>query len=145
MFIGDVGQGTREEIDLVEVTPVGYDFGWSRYEGSVCNPNDTDPSCSTSGLTFPVAEYGRSQGRTVTGGVVYRGPTVRSLDQFYLYADVFSGRIWALRHVDGDVVTHRELTAEIGLGGIVDFSIDGGGELLAVSLFDDTIYRLTGG
>ena len=145
MFIGDVGQGAREEIDLVPVSPVGYDFGWSRFEGSVCNPNDTDPSCSTAGLTFPVAEYGRSQGRTVTGGVVYRGPTVRSLDQFYLYADVYSGRVWAFRHVDGEIVNHRELTSQIGLGGIVDFSLDGSGELLAVSLFDNTIYRLTGG
>ncbi len=145
MFIGDVGQNAREEIDLVAVTPAGYDFGWSRFEGSLCNPDDTDPSCSRSGLVFPVAEYGRDLGRTVTGGVVYRGPTVRSLDRFYLYADVFSNRIWGFRHVDGEVVDEVDLTAEIGLGGIVDFSTDGDDELLAVSLFDDTIYRLTGG
>ena len=65
MFIGDVGQGAREEIDAVPVTPIGYDFGWSRYEGTVCNPNDTDPGCSRTGLTFPIAEY--EVGRTVTG------------------------------------------------------------------------------
>ena len=145
MFIGDVGQGAREEIDLVEVSPAGYDFGWSRFEGTVCNPNDSDASCSTNGLTFPVVEYGRSSGRTVTGGVVYRGPTVRSLDQFYVYADVFSGRLWGFRHVDGVVVNHRELTSQIGMTGIVDFSRDGSGELLAVSLFDGTVYRLIGG
>jgi glucose/arabinose dehydrogenase len=145
MFIGDVGQGAREEIDLVEVAPNGYDFGWARFEGSLCNPNDGDQSCSTSGLSFPVAEYGRSMGRTVTGGVVYRGPMVRSLDQFYVYADVFSGRIWAFRQIDGEPLSEVELSDEIGMTGIVDFARDGQGELLAVSLFSNSIYRLTGG
>lgn len=145
LFIGDVGQAAREEIDVVEVEPVGYDFGWSRYEGSICNPNDTDPSCSTAGLTFPVAEYGRSSGRSVTGGVVYRGPTVRSLDAYYIYGDVFSGRIWSFRLLDGEPVAHRELTGDIGMTGIVDFALDGEGELIATSLFTDSVYRLTGG
>lgn len=145
MFIGDVGQGTREEIDVVPVTPVGYDFGWSRYEGSVCNPNDHDPSCSTVGLVFPVAEYGRSVGRTVTGGVVYRGPTVRSLDSYYLYADVFSGVIRGFRLEGGSPVEERDLSSELGMGGIVSFGFDGDGEILAVSLFDDAVYRLVGG
>jgi glucose/arabinose dehydrogenase len=145
MFIGDVGQAAREEINLVEVDPRGYDFGWSRFEGTLCNPNDQDPSCSTSGLTFPVVEYGRALGRSVTGGVVHRGPTVRSMDQFYVYADVFSGRVWGFRHVEGRIVTHRELTGQLGLAGIVHFGIDNDGELLAVSLFDNSLYRLTGG
>jgi glucose/arabinose dehydrogenase len=145
MFIGDVGQVTREEINLVRVSPVGYDFGWVRFEGSVCNPDGPDPSCSTSGLTFPVVEYGRSLGQAVAGGVVYRGPTVRSMDQFYFYADIYSGRIWAFRHVDGVVVQHHQLPSRLHMTGIVNFAPDGQGELLAVSLFDNAIYRLTGG
>jgi glucose/arabinose dehydrogenase len=145
MFIGDVGQATREEVNVVRVQPVGYDFGWSRFEGSVCNPDDHDPSCSRTGLTFPVAEYGRSEGRTVTGGIVYRGPTVRSLSQYYLYADVFSGLIRGFRIVDGSPVEHVDLTTELGITGIVDFAEDGDGELLATSLFRGAVYRLTGG
>jgi glucose/arabinose dehydrogenase len=145
MFIGDVGQGAREEINLVRVGPVGYDFGWSRYEGSLCNPNDHDPSCSRSGLVFPVAEYGRSAGSTVTGGIVYRGPTVRSLSGYYLYADFGSGLLRGFRVLDGRPVEPVDLTRELGIGGIVDFAEDGDGELLVVSLFSGSIFRLTGG
>jgi glucose/arabinose dehydrogenase len=145
MFIGDVGQNAREEVNVVEVEPVGYDFGWSRFEGSLCNPDDHEAICATAGLTFPVAEYGRSTGQTVTGGVVYRGPTVRSLSQYYLYADFFSGLIRGFRILDGEPVEHVDLTNEIGLDGIVDFSRDVDGELLAVSRFSGSVYRLTGG
>jgi hypothetical protein len=145
VYIGDVGQSLREEIDVVELSPLGYDFGWSRFEGSICNVNDTDPSCSPSGLTFPVLEYGRSVGRTVTGGIVYRGSTVRSLTAYYLYADVFSGIVRGFRLLHGKAVEHVDLTSELGLGGIVSFAEDGGGELLAVSLFDGAVYRMTGG
>jgi len=94
---------------------------------------------------FPVAEYGRSAGRTVTGGIVYRGPTVRSLSAYYLYADVFSGLLRGFRVLDGEPVEDIDLTRELGMGGIVDFAEDGDGELLVVSLFGGSIFRLTGG
>ncbi|MEX0699417.1 MAG: PQQ-dependent sugar dehydrogenase [Acidimicrobiia bacterium] len=145
IYIGDVGQSTREEINVVPAVPAGYDFGWSRYEGTVCNPNDADPSCSTAGLTMPVAEYGRSSGKTVTGGVVYRGTTVRSLQAYYLYADLYSGLLRGFRWHDGKPVEPIDLTGSIGMSGIVSFGVDGDGELLVVSLFDNAIYRLTGG
>lgn len=145
LYLGDVGQGAREEVDAVALAPVGYDFGWSRYEGSLCNPNDTDPSCSTSGLTMPVAEYGRSVGQVITGGVVYRGATVRSLDQYYLYADVASGIVRAFRLLDGRAVESRDLTSALRQRGIVSFGFDHQGEILAVSLTDDAVYRLVGG
>lgn len=144
MFIGDVGQGAREEINAVSVTPTGYDFGWPRFEGTRCNPSDSDPSCSTSGLTFPVTEYGRSVGGTVTGGVVYRGSTVRSLDAYYVYGDFISGRIRAFRLLNGNAVEAKDLSNALLLDGVVDFSIDSDGEILATSLFG-SIYRLTGG
>jgi glucose/arabinose dehydrogenase len=145
LYIGDVGQGAREEVDAVALSPVGYDFGWSRYEGTLCNPSDTDPSCSTSGLTMPVAEYGRSVGQVITGGVVYRGPTVRSLAQYYLYADVASGIVRGFRLLDGRAVESRDLTSALRQRGIVAFGFDGNGEILAVSLTTNTIYRLVGG
>ncbi|HEX6946841.1 MAG TPA: PQQ-dependent sugar dehydrogenase [Acidimicrobiia bacterium] len=145
MYIGDVGQGAREEVDMVEIEPTGYDFGWSRFEGTLCNPNDTDPSCSTSGITMPIVEYGRSVGRTVTGGVVYDGPTVNSLRDFYLYADVYSGRVFAFRRLGSGIVDHTELTDRLGRTGIVNFSRDGDGEILIADLFHNAVYRLVGG
>ena len=145
MYIGDVGQGAREEIDAVTLTPVGYDFGWSRYEGTLCNPNDTDPSCSTSGLTMPVTEYARSVGQVVTGGVVYRGPIVRSLSQYYIYADFSSGMVRAFRLLNGRAVEARDLSSALRLPGLVSFDFDSDGEVLAVSMFDNAVYRLVGG
>jgi len=145
IYIGDVGQGTREEVSAVALAPIGYDFGWSRYEGSVCNPNDTDPSCSTTGLIMPVAEYGRSVGRTITGGVVYRGATVRSLDQYYVYADFGTGIVRAFRLLDGQAVEAKDLTGALREPGLVSFGFDGNGEILAVSLGDGAVYRLVGG
>jgi hypothetical protein len=96
-------------------------------------------------LVFPVAEYGRSAGRTVTGGIVYRGTTVSSLSGYYLYADVYSGLIRGFRVLDGQPAAPVDLTSKLGMAGIVDFSEDGDGELLATSLFDGAVYRLTGG
>jgi glucose/arabinose dehydrogenase len=145
LYIGDVGQGAREEVDTVALSPVGYDFGWSRYEGTLCNPNDTDPSCSTSGLTMPIVEYGRAVGRTITGGVVYRGPIVRSLNHYYLYADFGSGIVRGFRLLDGKAVEAVDLTSALRLPGLVSFGFDSNGEILATSLFDNAVYRLVGG
>ncbi|HVR79220.1 MAG TPA: PQQ-dependent sugar dehydrogenase [Acidimicrobiia bacterium] len=145
LYIGDVGQGAREEVDTVALSPVGYDFGWSRYEGTLCNPNDTDPSCSTSGLTMPIVEYGRAVGRVITGGVVYRGPTVRSLNHYYLYADFGSGIVRGFRLLDGKAVETVDLTSALRRPGLVSFGFDSNGEILATSLFDNAVYRLVGG
>ncbi len=145
IYIGDVGQSAREEIDAVPVSPVGYDFGWSRYEGTLCNSLDPDPSCSTSGITMPVVEYGRSVGQTVTGGVVYRGPTVRSLEGYYIYSDFSSGIVRAFRLLDGKAVESLNLTGDLGKGRLVNFTSDADGEVLAVSLAAGAVYRLVGG
>ena len=145
IYIGDVGQNAREEINLVEVSPTGYDFGWSRFEGNLCNPNDPDPSCSKTGLTFPVVEYGRSVGISVVGGIVYGGATVRSLAAYYIYADTFSGNVRGFRQIGGQPVEEVDLTDELKLDGIVSFAEDGNAELLVVNLFQGAVYRLTGG
>ena len=145
MYIGDVGQDAREEINVVELVPDGYDFGWARYEGTRCNPNDPDPSCSTAGLTFPVAEYTHSFGGSVTGGVVYDGDVVKSLSDYYLYADFSSGLIRGFRLLNGNAVESIDLTSELQRSGIVNFSKDSDGEILVVSLFSGAVYRLIGG
>ncbi len=145
IYIGDVGQGAREEVNAVALSPVGYDFGWSRYEGTLCNPNDTDPSCSTSGLTMPVAEYGRSVGQVITGGVVYRGQTVRSLSHYFIYSDAASGVVRGFRLLNGRAVEARDLSGALREPGVVSFGSDSNGEILATDLFDNAVYRLVGG
>jgi glucose/arabinose dehydrogenase len=94
LYIGDVGQDTIEEIDLVPAGTNGLNFGWNLREG-------TEPYAGgvTSGaFTAPVAEYGHGsgpiQGNSVTGGYVYRG-SVEALQGNYFFADFVSGNIWS--------------------------------------------------
>jgi hypothetical protein len=86
---GDVGQGAREEIDYARFADAlggAGDFGWRCYEGSIHTPGVD--FCEPRGPYIPpVFDYGRDQGRTVTGGVVVRDPGLPTLLGRYLYAD----------------------------------------------------------
>lgn len=100
LFIGDVGQNAVEEIDLMAIDGSGpaINFGWPILEGTRAFRGG-----STAGLTPPVAEYlhgsGPTNGNTVTGGIVYRGP-IASLQGSYVFADFIRPRLWSLRRTD---------------------------------------------
>jgi glucose/arabinose dehydrogenase len=97
LIAGDVGQSTYEEIDIIEK---GGNYGWDCREGTIDYDEDEDPSsplcASATGLVEPVFVYPRSDGESITGGYVYRGPTVTSLTGLYVYGDYEVGRVWAL-------------------------------------------------
>jgi glucose/arabinose dehydrogenase len=93
LWIGDVGQGAREEIDLAPLGVGGLDFGWNVLEGTECYASDP---CDDDGLTPPVAEYGHDEGCSITGGAVYRGTAQPTLTGWYVFADYCSGRMWVL-------------------------------------------------
>jgi glucose/arabinose dehydrogenase len=123
LWAGDVGQGSWEEIDIITG---GADYGWNIMEGLHCYSPAT--GCNQSGLTLPIAEYDHSQGRcAVTGGYVYHGDQIPSLQGYYIYGDYCSGDIWALAY-DGNVVTENMLLAESGLS-ITSFGEDRAGNL----------------
>ena len=99
LWIGDVGQNAWEEIDhgidAGNGPGRGVNWGWRVLEGKHCYPSGN--SCSTSGKTMPVTEYGHGGGRcAVTGGYVYRGAAVPAIQGDYLYGDFCSGEIWGL-------------------------------------------------
>ncbi len=127
LFIADVGQNAWEEVNFQPAaSPGGENYGWRITEGSHCyNPNP----CDTTGLTLPIAEYGRSDGRSVTGGFVYRGAAHPALQGVYLYADYLTGRIWGLRF-DGSAWENR-LLLESGRN-ISSFGQDAAGEVYVV-------------
>ena len=81
LWIGDVGQGAWEEIDVARAGTSGLNYGWNRMEGFHCYEPST--GCDQTGLTLPVAEYGHDEGCAVIGGVVVRdrpaGPARRRL------------------------------------------------------------------
>ena len=130
LWVGDVGQGAFEEIDVVEN---GGNYGWRIMEGAECFENNCDPD----GLVLPYFSYDRDQGTTVTGGHVYRG-SISDLVGWYIYADYGSGRIWALETNSSNPenrllfdTTHR----------ICSFGVDEQQELYFSSI-DGDIFRL---
>ena len=95
LWIGDVGQNEREEVDVARAGVGGLDFGWNIMEGSSCF-RDGGVDCLTDDLTLPVAEYGHDQGCSVIGGTVYRGDGQPALRGWYVLSDNCSGRVWVL-------------------------------------------------
>lgn len=92
LWIADVGQDAVEEINKVNATEAGINYGWRCYEGS--NPFNNETSCpNESELAFPVAEYNHPLGRSITGGYVYRGTTYPDLQGLYIFADFDTGII----------------------------------------------------
>jgi len=133
LWCGDVGQGDREEVDLIVR---GGNYGWDLFEGNreYDNPDNIDIDTTER----PVIDYGRGQGSTVVGGYVYRGPGVPTLAGHYVYADFGSGRIWALLWNGSSVVSNTEIAS---VGAPASFGEDFAGELHICS-FDGNIYRL---
>jgi glucose/arabinose dehydrogenase len=98
LWIGDVGQGDWEEVDVARAGARGLDFGWRRWEGRHCFEPAT--GCDPDGVTPPVAEYGHGAGCSVIGGVVYRGEAIPALRGGYLFSDYCSGTLWAIDSTD---------------------------------------------
>ena len=97
LYLGDVGQGTVEEVDFQPAgDPGGRNYGWNVMEGDRCYPPGT-VGCNRSGLALPVFVYDHSLGCSVTGGHVVRGSAFPSLQGVYLFGDYCSGRIWGIR------------------------------------------------
>jgi glucose/arabinose dehydrogenase len=134
LWLGDVGQNTIEEIDLVEK---GGNYGWKIMEGSRCF--DPANNCAQSGLILPVWEYSHTVGFSVTGGYVYRGSSLNELKGAYIYADYVTGMIWALRY-SGTNPAANELLVDTDLN-VASFGRDAAGELY-ICAFDGKIYDL---
>lgn len=135
LWTGDVGQNQYEEIDIIEN---GGNYGWNIMEGNHCfEPSE---GCDQSGLEMPVWEYAQTRGdRSVTGGFVYRGPSLDKLTGKYIYADYVSGRIWALDYSDMENPDNTELI-QVDFG-VSSFGVDQENELYICG-FDGKIHRL---
>ena len=90
VFCGDVGQSAWEEIVLIEK---GLNFGWRGWEGNACYDSEL---CAEIEATPPIHAYPHTDGRSVTGGHVYRGCLFPNLVGKYIFGDYVSGRVWAL-------------------------------------------------
>ena len=138
LYCADVGQGAREEIDIIVK---GGNYGWAYREGTIAGPK-----AAPSGFTSidPIQEYGHVGGQyggnVVTGGVVYRGVRISQLYGAYVFADYGSGNIWALFHDGTNTVPFQWLTSE---GSISAFGVDPrNGDVLMANQGLNTIRRL---
>ncbi len=95
MYLGDIGQSTREEIDIVEK---GGNYQWAYREGSTTTEHSKPmPSPLLGTDKPPLYDYGRGNFDTcVIGGYVYRGSQMPELIGKYIFGDNTSGRIWSL-------------------------------------------------
>jgi len=122
LWAGDVGQGTREEIDLVRK---GGNYGWRAMEGNAVY----DGSLLGNGpFDTPVLDYPRSLGTVVIGGYVYRGTAIGSLVGQYLYSDYGTGRMWSLGW-NGSAITSNVEVASVP--SVTSYGEDAAGDLLA--------------
>jgi hypothetical protein len=109
LFIGDVGQSAREEVDFQAAAAAGgQNWGWKIMEGTQCGDGGSSgcpggvPACGDPSLLLPILEYDHSGGRcSITGGYRYRGSQVTGLGGYYLYADYCSGEIFAASESGG--------------------------------------------
>ncbi|HSF68659.1 MAG TPA: PQQ-dependent sugar dehydrogenase [Nitrospiraceae bacterium] len=133
LYIGDVGQDAREEINVSLAPNAGraLNYGWRLMEGFLCfNPSN---NCNPGNLTLPVLDYEHSNDAcsgSVTGGYVYRGTAKPERQGTYFYADFCAGFVRSFRHQNGQATEQTEwpLLSPPG-GSITSFGEDASGEL----------------
>lgn len=134
VWCGDVGQDKWEEVDILEK---GKNYGWSAREGM----HDFKPEQANGPLTEPIKEYDHRVGNSITGGYVYRGKAMPSLDGIYLYADYTSGTIWGLKWENGKATLDATLMdAPVHIS---SFGEDKDGELYICDHSGGRIFRIT--
>ena len=118
LYIGDVGQNAREEVNVVHHTARGLNFGWRCMEGNRCT-NLSGCTCNSSSLTDPVFEYnqGGSTGYCITGGYVYRGSAIPDLQGTYFFADYSTTNIWSFRYNGSGGYTNYQNRNELETAG----------------------------
>jgi len=149
LWAGDVGQNLYE---MVHIIRNGGNYGWSVKEAfHPFEPQRRQKVERAAPITPPLVEYPHSQtadrkddGKSITGGYVYRGKALPELAGAYVYGDFDTGRIWGLREQGGKAVANVELVdlkSNPKLN-IAAFGEDAGGELYILA-FDGRIHRLT--
>ncbi|WP_228894697.1 PQQ-dependent sugar dehydrogenase [Pseudoduganella aquatica] len=129
LYIADVGQDQREEVDVAPATQAGLNYGWNIMEGTACY---NAASCNQAGLTLPVFEYQHGandvNGCSITGGYVYRGAAIPELAGTYFYSDYCKGYLKSFAYRNGAVSGAQEWAVD-NPGNVLSFGQDAQGEL----------------
>jgi glucose/arabinose dehydrogenase len=127
LYIGDVGQGSREEVNVVASgAGGGQDFGWDDMEGTDCYE---DSNCASNPALRPVLDFGHGSGCAVTGGYVYRGSAIPAIQGMYFYSDYCTGFVRSFRFTGSGITESFEWDNLRRSGGVTSYGEDGRGEL----------------
>jgi glucose/arabinose dehydrogenase len=145
LIVADVGQDELEEINNVTA---GGNYGWDLREASACHR--PKKNCATRGaggepLIDPIYEYGRDDGRSITGGYVYTGSRIRALRNRYVFGDFVTGRIWAITlPADGRSMVPRNKSLALGKWPVLlsTFGRDSRGEIYVADFGGGKVFRL---
>lgn len=144
MYIGDVGERAREEINFEPFnSPGGLNYGWRVREGDICRPGQD--ICDLPGATEPIYVYEKLLTASVTGGYVYRGSAIPEIEGLYFFGDYSNGQIWSFRY-DGQEVSDfrnwsRALRPPVVLPLYASFGEDADGELYVIDWLSGAIYK----
>jgi len=159
LYIADVGEGNREEIDFQPANSGlpgspgyqgGRNYGWPCMEGSACTTN-ASCTCDPTGATLVLPTYEtdhQSQLSAIIGGFAYRGSAIPGLQRQYFCADFIRNTITSFEVVQGQVTHLQDRTAELGAGVpggityVASFGQDANGELYLVCLHSGTVLRI---
>ena len=147
LYIGDVGQGAFEEIDFQPGTSIGGEnYGWKIAEGFECRGGGG--TCGyNAGFTPPIHAYPRPDGRSVTGGYVYRGAAIPSLQGTYFFADFSFSNIWSFEYDGATMTGFTSRTADLAsynggtINNIASFGEDAAGEMYLCD-YGGEVYRI---
>lgn len=138
LYIADVGQNAREEINVMPASQAGVNYGWSVMEGMICFNAAT---CNQTGLTLPVLDYSHSAGCSITGGYVYRGSAVPGIRGHYFYSDYCTAFLRSFRYENGSAVDQKDWG--LTMSNVSSFGVDFAGELYVLS--GSTILKIAQG
>jgi glucose/arabinose dehydrogenase len=150
LIIGDVGQGSWEEVDYEPRGTGGRNYGWPNREGK--HAHKSSPAPAFLPLVDPIYEYSHSVGNSITGGYVYRGTNRPDMRGRYFFADYVKGRLWSMVITSSatgavtvsNVVEHTSALTNGGtsIGNISSFGVDADGELFVLDYGRGRVLRL---
>ncbi len=148
LWMADVGQSTREEVNFQPASSLGGEnYGWRCLEGTWCT-GLSGCNCQDSELVAPIHEYNTgTDGCSITGGYVYRGAAIPHLRGTYFFADFCSRTIWSFRYDGTNKTEFTDRTAELTptdggtINSISSFGEDANGELYICDLGGE-LYRI---
>ena len=157
MFIGDVGQNTREEVDVQQPTNPGggENYGWRLREGTIATPsgNPVVGGARPPGNVDPILDYPRTTGGTVIGGYVYRGAQFPALQGVYVFGDYLASKIFTLNYDGATASNFQNVTAQLfpistsagnlSLSALSAFGEDAAGELYMTDIGNGNVYKIS--